>query len=266
MALPQSAADAGNNLHNNFLDTIRNLPSLVVQAAAHALPGGQAIAAAPASVGAMVAPTADFVHGLMTGHALASGPQLQARVATSAPAKATAPANPDAGQTVTLGNGMTVTLPSAAWLKAHPATPAPQGSINDVGGSVNGGGAVPAAAAAPAAPPTNFDILRSMALSNPGMTRGDIGTVASALAQLSPVKGMSPLDAAKMATMQQFLARNDAITQQALAAAGDNPLKREKALTDNLTNMRALVASPNVLGDVNAAMGYGGLPQPGAAQ
>lgn len=209
---------------------------------------------------------ASFVNGLTNG----AGNQMQAQVATAAPKAAKAAAkpagDPNAGATVTLGNGTTVTLPSAAWLKAHPATAAPQSQVGygsaNPGGAPQGGTAQPAAAAQSAPPMTNFDILRQMALGNPGMTRGDVGTVASALAQLSPTKGMTPLEAAKMQTMQQYLARNDAMTQQALAAAGNDPLTREKILTTNLTNLRPIFAPPNPVGDVNASMGF---QQPGAA-
>lgn len=100
--IPTSAAEVGNNLHNNVIDVGNSL----------AMRGRQA-AAIPAEIGSGMQ---DFFHGLATGHALG---QTQATAAAQTATKA----KPQAigGKFVDLPGVGRVQMPSDAWLHDHPA-------------------------------------------------------------------------------------------------------------------------------------------------
>lgn len=132
----------------------------------------------------------DFVRGLVGG----SDP-AQARAVAADPPKAAAAksgGNPDLGPMVTLGNGQTVRMPSAAWIKAHPPEPISAGA-----GTPQGAGPTPAAAGQSPAdnrPANAFDFVRQAAMNNPNLTIGQLGTVADAAARLIPQKALVPKD------------------------------------------------------------------------
>lgn len=191
----------------------------------------------------------DFVGGLVNG----GGGQMQARVAVPAP-KAAAAKGSNAGRTVTLGNGMTVALPSAAYLKANQAEAAPQGSINDVGGRTfltpPSAADIKAASATSSAPVNNrpanaFDFVRQAALGNPNLTIGQLGTVADAASRLIPQKALVPKD--------QVIAQYSDLANRYAAMAAHDPNYAKtpagQAHYNLIQNLRSVV-TPNPMFDV----------------
>lgn len=254
MALPQSAADAGNNLHNNFLTTIRDLPSLVAQAVGSSLPGGRAIVNAPGIVEALAPPTMDFIHGLMTGHAAATagGGEMQARVATSAPKAAAAkPAksgDPNAGATITLGDGTKAVMPSAAFLAANPATPYAGGPVAGAISASSGGGSSGAT--------TPLDIVRAAAMANGGLSLNQLGAMSEALGRLiPPVTQRVPTMRDQAIGLGLQIAQQKAAADMADAKKNNDPVAYRKATDDLFQNVRTLGASPNQMFDVDQVAG-----------
>lgn len=191
---------------------------------------------------------ADFVRGLVTGHAVAQANAAAAPAAApakSAPAKA---GNPDAGPVVTLGDGTRVVMPSAAWLAAHPAEKVDMSQA-------------PVAAAAAAqkssGPQSPLDVVKQAEAENPGMSRAQLAQVVAYATKLAPVKAQLPKDQAVTrytALAEDYAQRTAADPNYAKSQAGT----AQKELIDNY---RPVIGAPNMTADTLNA-GAGMPPQP----
>jgi hypothetical protein len=101
--IPTSAAEAGNNLHNNAVQTGQDLAARGREAAA--IPGN------------IAGGLQDFFHGLATGHALGQTSAQAPQTTTKAQAKPVA----IGGKFVELPGVGRVQMPSEAFLHSHPA-------------------------------------------------------------------------------------------------------------------------------------------------
>lgn len=228
-----SFSEAGAGLHNSAAAVAQ-----AIAGAAHfALNAPGRAAAATENAGS------DFVHGLMTGHAIAQA------AAAPPPAKAASkPAGPKAPvYTQAFLNAQPNFVqqsggqPAAAAIKAQPGGPA-------------------AATATPQSPLLDAMNQLVAARGGPGnVVLGDLPGIGELATKMMPQKGMTQLDANTLANHQQYAAMATAIAKQQIAAAvaSGDPIAIRQAQANALSAFRPLVGTPNPLGDVNNA-----IPQP----
>lgn len=211
--IPTSAAELGVDTRNDAAETAKTI-------AAPFYNGGQAIGSG----------VADFVHGLVTGHALATH--------AAAPAPAPAPATSS-------GKGSAKSAPNApvdlmtAFLAAQTARQMQPGYGSDGGG-----------------PQSPLDIVRNAAVASGGLSLNQLGALSEAVSRVNPPlapKQHTYRDDAAQAALA--LAEQQGQAAMAAAKAGNDPVAYRKATDDLFQKYRTLAASPNPMFDINSALG-----------
>jgi hypothetical protein len=266
MALPQSAGDAGANLHNNFLDTIRNLPGLVLSAAKTvpvAAPVVEGVRAAPQ----MAATMQDFFHGLASGQARLAqlGEARPGSVTVALPAPGGSSSATTKAQAKTTGGGIKAPVYTQAYLDAQP------NFVQQAAAAAAGKDAPASTKAAASAKVTNpFDeAIARFAQANGGISLNELGALADAAYKTAPLR-MQPKDPS---SKDQVIANIFDLQRQRLAADLANAPTRAKAAglsqddfvrkaTDAYISQLMPIVGTNPI-DFNVA---GSMPTPGAAE
>ena len=171
------AYDAGAKLRSNAgkIDI-----GQVISQAAHDAVHNVASMYAPAAIAMHLGPAVhDFVTGIMGGGKSAGSP---AAVAAKQVVNKQVAAPSNAGATITLPDGTKAQMPSAAFLKANPAT-------------AYGGGPVAPAAAAPAAAGSSspLDVVRAAAMANGGLSLNQLGALTESVSRMIPPVTQKPV-------------------------------------------------------------------------
>jgi hypothetical protein len=236
--IPTSAAEVGNNLHNNAIDAVGGL----------AMRGRQA-AAIPAQIGGGLQ---DFFHGLATGHALGQEQATKnAPAAGASKAQAKAPA------------GVKAPVYSPEFLAAQP------NFVQQLAAAAAGGKAAPATAAAAktekASNPFEEAVAR-FASADGGISLNELSALSRSAAETSMLRTQPKDPSAKDIAGLQLKGMADEIytgklqQAQALKAKGDSSWSKlqEEAVKERMDTLKAILGANPVDLQTAAAMGGGG--------
>jgi hypothetical protein len=235
--IPTSAAEVGNNLHNNAIDA----------AAALAMRGRQA-AAIPAEIGSGMQ---DFFHGLATGHALG-----QAQATTNAPAGGASKAQAKAPS-----GGVKAPNYTQAFLDSQP------NFVQQLAGAA--AAAAPAASskssAAKASNPFDEAVAR-FASADGGISLNELAALSRSAAETSVLRTQPKDPSAKDVAGLQLKGMADELytgkMQQAQALKAKDPVAaaklQEEAVKERMDTLKAILGANPVDLQTAAAMGGSG--------
>lgn len=236
--IPTSAAEVGNNLHNNAIDAVAALANR-----------GRQAAAIPAEIGGGMQ---DFFHGLATGHALG---QAQA---TAAPQTATK------AQAKTATGGVKAPVYTPEFLATQP------NFVQQLAAAAAGGkAAAPAASSSKASTKASnpFDeAVARFASSDGGVSLNELAALSRSAAETSMLRTQPKDPSAKDVAGLQLKGMADELytgkMQQAQALKAKDPAAaaklQEEAVKERMDTLKAILGANPVDLQTAAAMGGGG--------
>jgi hypothetical protein len=234
--IPTSAAEVGNNLHNNAAGVVDSL----------AMRGRQA-AAVPAEIGSGLQ---DFFHGLATGHALG-----QSQATANAPASGSSKAQAKAP-----AGGAKAPVYSPDFLAAQPDF------VQQLAASVAGGKAAPAAAKTAKASNPFDEAVARFATADGGISLNELSALSRSAAETSMLRTMPKDPSAKDVAGLQLKGMADELytgkMQQAQALKAKDPEAAARlqgeAVKERMDTLKAILGANPVDLQTAAAMGGSG--------